>query len=379
MKIVYLSTSTIPSRTANSIHVMKMCQAFAKNGNEVILIARNKKREMEAKGTDIYAFYGVENCFEIIKLHWLPIKGSVFIYGFASGKKALDLRPDIVYCRNIPGCYFAAKFGATVIYETHSPVKGIGMISDWCFKRILKSSKLEKLVVITSALKEFYEINYPSANGKIKVAPDAADPMPESIQPIELPNKSERLQIGYVGHLYRGKGMEIVSRLPLFCPWADFHIVGGTDKDINFWKKQCSSIKNISFHSYIPHFEVAQYIQAFDIVILPNQRKVSTDNNFGGKDIGQWTSPLKAFEYMAAGKPIIASDLSILKEILEHEHNALLCPPDSVLAWQKAIERLRNDQRLRDRLGRNAYNDFMANHTWKRRAKKVICRKDNTA
>jgi glycosyltransferase involved in cell wall biosynthesis len=351
-----------------------MCQAFAKNGHEVILIARNKKREMEAKETDIYAFYGVENCFEIIKLPWLPIKGSVFIYGFASGKKALELRPDIVYCRNIPGCYFVAKFGASVIYESHSPVKGIGMISDWLFKRILNSSNLEKLVVITFALKEYYEINYPSANGKIKVAPDAADPMPESIQPIELPNKSERLQIGYVGHLYRGKGMEIVSRLAMSCPWADFHIVGGTDKDINFWKKQCSSIKNISFQSYIPHVEVAKYIQAFDIVILPNQRKVSTDNNFGGKDIGQWTSPLKAFEYMAAGKPIIASDLSILREILEHEHNALLCLPDSVLAWQNAIERLRNDQKLRDRLGRNAYNDFMANHTWKKRAKKVICR-----
>mgnify|MGYP001195289087 FL=1 len=49
MKILYISNSIIPSRTANSIHVMKMCQAFADNGHEVILLAPDKKKKYEKK------------------------------------------------------------------------------------------------------------------------------------------------------------------------------------------------------------------------------------------------------------------------------------------------------------------------------------------
>ena len=46
MRILYISNSIIPSRTANSIHVMKMCQAMADNGHEVILIAPNQKKKL---------------------------------------------------------------------------------------------------------------------------------------------------------------------------------------------------------------------------------------------------------------------------------------------------------------------------------------------
>ena len=71
MKIVYISRSIIPSRTANSIHVMKMCQAFADNGHDVILLAPNLKDQYEKEVNDIYEFYGVKKNFFIKKL-WHP-------------------------------------------------------------------------------------------------------------------------------------------------------------------------------------------------------------------------------------------------------------------------------------------------------------------
>lgn len=67
MKITYISSSTIPSRTANSIHVMKMCQAFAKNGHEVTLLAPDNHKEYEPSVECVYDYYGVDQCFEIIK------------------------------------------------------------------------------------------------------------------------------------------------------------------------------------------------------------------------------------------------------------------------------------------------------------------------
>ena len=67
MKILYISKSIIPSRTANSINVIKMCQAFADNGHEVILIAPNIKNKYEKGIENIYEFYGVRENFYIKK------------------------------------------------------------------------------------------------------------------------------------------------------------------------------------------------------------------------------------------------------------------------------------------------------------------------
>ena len=67
MKILYLSKSIIPSRTANSINVMKMSQAFADNGHEVVLLAPNLKNKYEKDVTDIYEYYGVKKNFKIKK------------------------------------------------------------------------------------------------------------------------------------------------------------------------------------------------------------------------------------------------------------------------------------------------------------------------
>ena len=60
MKILYISKSVIPSRSANSIHVMKMCQAFANNGHEVVLLAPNTKYQYEKNVNDIYSYYAVK-------------------------------------------------------------------------------------------------------------------------------------------------------------------------------------------------------------------------------------------------------------------------------------------------------------------------------
>jgi glycosyltransferase involved in cell wall biosynthesis len=115
---------------------------------------------------------------------------------------------------------------------------------------------------------------------------------------------------------------------------------------------------------------VQGYLAAFDVVLLPNQRKVTTS---GGKgDIGRWTSPLKAFEYMAAGKAILASDIPVLREVLEDGVNALLCEPDDIGSWLNALQKIGSQPEYRKALGLNARDIFERQYTWQARAENIV-------
>lgn len=371
MKIVYISSSTIPSRTANSIHVMKMCQAFAKSGHEVFLLTQDRKDELEKNVPDVYAYYGVYNCFEFMKLPCRNLRIAKFIYGFLAARKAKGIKPDIVFSRDITGALFAAKFGLPVIFEFHMSVaENSGLVPERLFRLLIGSPGLQKMVVITHALKDYYVSRYPQLKSMVQVAPDAADPIPEHVQPAFLSNKGKRLQVGYTGHLYSGRGIEVIFELAKACRWADFHLVGGTEKDICYWKEKLEQQANVIFHGFVPPSEAVNLCMAFDTVLAPYQQKIAITGS--GGDTSRWMSPLKIFEYMAAAKPIIASDLPVLREVLTHNRNALLCPPDNVNEWQLSLERLRDDAELRNKLGNEVYNDFLHNYTWNKRAKNLL-------
>ena len=107
----------------------------------------------------------------------------------------------------------------------------------------------------------------------------------------------------------------------------------------------------------------------FDAVLAPYQRKVAV---VGGGDTSAFMSPLKLFEYMSWGKPILCSDLPVLREVIEDGCNGLVLPPDDPTAWVAALHRLIDDSTERERLGNGARSDFLARHTWRRRAERVL-------
>jgi glycosyltransferase involved in cell wall biosynthesis len=83
-------------------------------------------------------------------------------------------------------------------------------------------------------------------------------------------------------------------------------------------------------------------------------------------------SPLKLFEYMAWGKPILCSDLPVLREVIEDRRNGLLLPPDDPAKWVAALNRLVANPAEGERLGKNARSDFLTRHTWRQRADRVL-------
>jgi glycosyltransferase involved in cell wall biosynthesis len=373
MKILYISKSIIPSRTANSIHVMKMCQAFADNGHEVVLLAPDVKNHYEKDIEDIYEYYGTRKNFNIKKLYHPNQKFGAFLYTLAIFFYLLiNKKFDLVYGRFLHGVYLATWLNNKVIYESHAPTfdkKNHRLI---VFKNLIKSKYFIKMVVISEALKNMYLEKRYLSNTKIQIAHDGADEVVNFDRKIELLGHKENLKVGYVGHLYKGKGMEVIASLAnKLDDDIEIHIIGGLEKDIKFWKSKINS-KNIFFYGFISHKEVSSYINALDVCLLPNQKIVLAHGSESSKEfmnISDFTSPLKLFEYMSHRKPIIASDLAVIREVL-NEKNSILLKCDDIDLWINSIKNLKN-LKNRDLIANQALSDFY-NYSWKNRALLVL-------
>ena len=370
MKILYIANSIIPSKTANSINVMKMCQAFADNDHEVILLAPDKKNKYKKGVDDVFEYYGVKKNFLIKKLWYPDIKSGAFFYTlsiffFLFFNKKFNL----IYGRFLHGCYVATLLRNNVIFESHAPDYENKNHRVKIFENLIKSKYFKKLVVISQALKNMYLEKKYLNNEKIQVAHDGADEVVDLDTKRNLLGDKNKLKVGYVGHLYKGKGVEIISSLAKKVDSdVEFHIIGGLEKDIKIWKDKINS-KNVFFYGHVAHKEVGNYINALDICLLPNQKVVlAFGSKQTGMNISDFTSPLKVFEYMSHKKAIIASDLPVLREVLNNK-NSLLVECDNVNKWMVAIDKLKIPIN-RENLAKNALGDF-APYTWKNRAKNV--------
>ncbi len=365
MKVLYISRSIIPSRSANSIHVMKMCQAFSINGHDVTLLAPNIKNLYEKDVNSIYKYYGVKKNFHIKKL-WHPnIKGGAIFYLIAIFFYLLANRKfHLVFGRFLHGCYLAALMKNNVIFETHEIIFEKKNHKKIIFHKLIRNKYFKKLVVISKALKNIY-IKEGYLNEKlIQVAHDGADSVKNFKSKIKLLGPKKNLKVGYVGHLYKGRGIELIIKCAKYISDMSFHIVGGLDKDIEFWKiyQKHLNLKNIFFYGFVPPAKTIKYRNSFDIVLAPYSKKVSIE---GLGDTSKYMSPIKIFEYMSHKKPIIASDLPVIREVL-NKNNAMLVDCDDIKSWISAIKKLKNVKK-RKNLASQALIDYK-NYSWKKRA-----------
>ncbi|MEM4247744.1 MAG: glycosyltransferase, partial [Candidatus Nanoarchaeia archaeon] len=317
LRIAYVSNAAIPSNRANSISIMKFCSALAKNGHEVFLIHPHAPWFEEKTNATPFEFYGVSKHFKIIKIAWFPfcnkmskgiLKPIAFLiktifYPLLASLVAAKLRPDIIYTRYLPASFWAAYIkNIPTIYEHHDFFREIPFFPRKMLPLMIRKGCLKRLVVISKPLAEDYRNRLPFDPRHIIVAPDGAD------ENLAQPDKNLlqgnfSFNVGFAGHIYPGRGMEIIAKLAENMPDIAFHIIGGANQDISYWKHKCSTLKNIFFYGFVPPSKVPAYLKSVDVLLAPYQRKVST---VAGIDSSNRMSPLKIFEYMASGKPFIA-------------------------------------------------------------------------
>ncbi len=379
MRILYISQSVIPSKSANSVHVMKMCEALSKLNNQVDLFCWNNKRDTLKGIKNFFKFYAVNNNFNILRLSvenfWIFREITTLLYIIY---KIFSKKYDLVYSRSIQISWVLSIIGIKTVLEIHSPPS---VKTNYFLKRILRKGDLRFLILINNALKNHILENYKiHKHLEIITLPDAAD---DSVIKDIKKNLNRNFQIkknsvGYLGHLYQGRGIELIIKLAKEFPENNFYIVGGADHHIQVWKKKLNS-NNIFFLGFQNQDNCNFLRHKFDYLIAPYQKKVyvhgAVSENVYKKsklETSKWMSPLKLFEYMEAKKPIITSNLPALKEIFVNEVDAILCDPNNFDQWKNAIFRLNKNLNLRKKISKNAYKKFKKEFTWNLRAKKLV-------
>lgn len=368
--LCYVASGPLPAESANAVNVACMSAAFQSKGFEVAIAAPARRL------TEAFRDNALENYVEEggpgvpVSRLWFPsVRGGGTVYRTGLRARLRFRRPDFVYGRMLAGCRVAAGMRIATAYEAHMPVWEHDTVKRRLFEAMTAEASFSGIVVISRALKEVLLESYPELEDRVTVSHDAASHGPRPV--FRAPDDSGPVQVLYTGSLYAGKGMELLTRLAPRCPWARFSILGGTEGDIRKWRDRSAEVAdNIEFLGRRPHSQVREYMSVADILVAPYQAAVSARGE--RRDIARWMSPLKIFEYMAANRPMVVSDLPVLREVLSDERNALLVNPDDVDAWVEALGRLRRDAALAERLAATARADFERKHTWEARAEQVL-------
>lgn len=309
MKVLYLANARLPTDNAHGVQIVKTCEALAKAGAEVTLL--RPWRINRHKG-DIYELYRVEKNFRIVTLPsldisilgWLGFWVQTLSFTLFAFLYLLVRRFEAVYSRDEVPLFFASLVSRKTYWESHTG-RYNALIA-----RLLR--RVAGIVVITQGLKEFY-IGKGVPSQKILVAPDAV-----SLEDFAVTETREeaRLRLGlpqdkkialYVGKLDGWKGVETLCAASMYLP-DDVRVVviGGEPEEIAKLKKDAPAV---TFLGWRPYRELPDNQAAADVLVLPNSGKSEVSARF--------TSPLKLFTYLAAGKPIVASDLPSIREVLD--------------------------------------------------------------
>lgn len=391
MKIVVIAPGSLPGRQANTIQTMKMTQAFADLGHQLLLLVPRSFEEtsdkVSADWESLAHFYGLHTEFRI---EWLKISTRLrrYDYGLHAVQRARKEAVDLVYTRLPQAAALSSFFGIPTIFEVHDIPKGVS--APWLLRLFLRGSGAQRLISISKALAVDLEKKFriPKKVEFLMAMADGVDleryadiPAPEEARKILLTRATnrpfltgrsfsvDRFTAGYTGHLYPGRGINLILTLAGQLPDTNFLVAGGMPEDIETIKREIFSqgLQNVFLTGFIPNAEVPLYQAACEVLLMPYQRTVAASS---GGDISRYLSPMKLFEYLACGRAICSSDLPVLREVLSEE-NAVLLDPEGREAWKKAIRRLQSNSELRERLARNARREARR-YSWENRARMML-------
>jgi glycosyltransferase involved in cell wall biosynthesis len=380
MKIVCVSASTVPSSTANSIQVMKACQALVQLGHTVNLMV--PKINQRIPGTpDLKAYYGLVDDFPV---EWLPANLRLHRYDLAwqAVRRARELQAELIYTWLPQAGLFGLLHGFPVVLELHGPPEG--RFGPSLFRLLLRLPGKKRLLPITQALADILkdkgmQLDRPDGKVSTVVSPNGIDLeryalMPDPASARRSLNLPEAPTAGYTGHLYAGRGIALLVELARRLPEVQFLWVGGREADVQDWltRLQADGLNNIHLAGFIHNSQLPVYQAAADVLLMPYERVIAGSS---GGDSATYASPMKMFEYMACRRPILSSDLPVIREVL-NETNAVLLPPDALGAWAESLSSLLTDASRRNTLANQAWQDVQP-YTWLERARHALARFPN--
>ncbi|USN88967.1 MAG: glycosyltransferase family 4 protein [Candidatus Nomurabacteria bacterium] len=371
MDIYYVANVRIPTEKAHGLQISKMCEAYAAQGHLVNLVVPRRKNSLNE---DVFEFYGVSKNFKVTYLPIVTIfPNTLFGYYllevsflfqllwffFRKEKKNEGVK---VVTRDI---FFALFFGRylSVFYEMHD-------FPERYLKLFTSAIKNAGLVIVTNEWKKREVVNrFGLSVSDVLTAPNGFDP--KLFSPNVIPVKRDKIGIpidaniicyaGMLKTLGMDKGIRLLIEAAIqLPPGVVFLVIGGSEADIAEYQgiAEMYSVKEkFFFVGRVPHHSMASYLNVADAFVAPFP---NTDH------YRYYMSPIKLFEYMAMGKPVIASDLPSIREVLKEE--GYFFSPDDVGDFISVASEV-----IAKRAGvSNQLLEQASKYTWSRRAENII-------
>jgi glycosyltransferase involved in cell wall biosynthesis len=348
MKIILITHWRIPSEKTMAPYMLRVAEAFAKQGAQVEFWAPRRTEPLLA-GVDPFEYHGIDPVFTIKKLPTFDLMGlhaGPLSFYLMLGSFTVSLffrvlfmrkRKDAVfYFFDLRDAWLLHLLGVPCFSEIHMYYRsGLDALNQWGFAR------MRGIIAATKALREEIVRDYRVPTEQILHAPCAVNferfgittSRKEARVQLQLPHDVHIIL--YVGHLFPVKGVDVLFEAHAFLrPNEVIYFVGGTDDDIARFKKkwqESGSPASVVIVGRRPHQEIPLWLRAADILSIPNTAKEPA----GSIE----SSPSKLIEYMASGRPIVASDVPGIRDVLE-EDMGYCVEPDSASAIADAVEQI---------------------------------------
>ena len=378
VRLTYIANARLPTEKAHGLQIVRMCEAFEQVGATVTLLHPTRHQPGSLQGVEPLEHYDVERRFMIHRLpnidvvraeSWLPAQvytAAFFIHSslwaaYAVSRATALVASDVFFTRDISVAAALQRRGLPTVLELHqAPARWSLRV----LRRVARHPSLRVLVTMTHALGEVLA-SQGIAMPRSLVLHDGVDLARHRAARPEGLGRDGRPVVLYTGHLFPEKGIDTLVEAARRLPRASVMIAGGMPRDVNGWRARIAreGPENVEFLGYLAPERIAGLQKGADVLVLPNSGR--------HRHSSLYTSPMKLFEYMAAGRPIVASDVPAIREVLTHEANAWLTPPDDAQALARAIESMLNDRPIAVRLARQAELD-VERYSWNGRAAAIL-------
>ena len=363
--LTYIAKSKIPSRHANSVQVVNMICAFAPRVQRLdAYLPGGFAKRLRLWTGNLFANYG------------LSIPGNVHIHfvsqsGHGFEKNVLRVLPPAiegnVFTRSAQIAWKLAERNAPVLFESHVFSRDAQQMAMPQFIQPMNPPPAPGVVAISQEISDSF-LAAALQQKRLVTSADGVDltvfsrALPGGLGHLFGQRVYDRPTLIYTGSLRPEKGAAFLTKAASRMGHVNFVIIGGNVKESTALAAM-NNCTNLFVHPSVPHKKIPSILQDADMLIMPYMPE---------GDLIPYMSPLKLFEYLAAGKPILSSDLTVLRPFLIHDENCLMFSPGSVDSLCAQINRLlamapENKERLRDNQLRSAMR-----HTWTNRAKTIL-------
>lgn len=333
LDLVYIGTSRLHRNRANLIQTLQTVAAMRRSGLRAQLWLPLARRSDRARIVDL----GIRESLDIRNLRLLHSRWRRLNYWpFVRFHRARLRAADVLYTRNPVISLALADAGLRHQLEIHDVA---ALQAEGLLDRVVaghRQAVIEWLLPISNAARTAL-IDAGAGPERLHVSPSGADLAPFAAVPAFDPARLDRPRVVYLGRLSVSRGLEVFRQLAE-SGQAEVTLVGEQEDE-------AASTPGLAVMPFVPHREVPGWYARTDLVLLPYQADLGHVRSI---------SPLKLFEAFAAGRPIVASDLPAIRELIQHERNGLLVRPDDLDGWLRAVERLRADRALALRLAQAA-------------------------